>query len=102
MKLPVAIEHELFRGETEVRLHAQQGYNCEADFALRLATQLAIAAASPDGEDSAGRQKLQLMPPGDVAWRACEISRLMHQEFETRGWLVDMPLPRPPKAKSEL
>ena len=42
--------------------------------ATELVSHLAIVAAMPDGEDSAGRQQLRLMSPKEVARRAVDIA----------------------------
>jgi hypothetical protein len=46
-----------------------------------------------DGEDSAGRMKLRLMTPAEVAFRACDIADAAMSEMEARGWLLDLPEP---------
>ncbi len=99
---PVPIEHPGYRGETEVRLHSQFGMNMRADFVGQLLKHLALVTGEADGEDSAGRQKLRLMTPIEVAKRACDIADAAWQEFNDRGWLVEMPLPKLAKLKDEL
>jgi hypothetical protein len=91
-----------FRGGTEISICPTEVPEQEGDYALHLMTHLAIAAAIPDGEDTAGRQKLRLMTPQEVVDRACEISKLAFQQFQAREWTLKLPLPQPPKKKDEL
>lgn len=68
--------------------------NFTAKLAMQLAGNLSIILAAPDGEDSAGRQKLKLMEPQAVASHACAIAEEMTKLFDARGWFTECPLPR--------
>jgi len=48
--------------------------NWRMQVATELVRHLAIVAAVPNGEDSAGRQKFRLMTPKEVARRAVDIA----------------------------
>jgi hypothetical protein len=67
------------------------------DYRATLATELlarwGCIAAMPDGEDSAGRQKLRLIPPQEVVKRACDIAGWAIDEMEFRGWYLEVPTP---------
>lgn len=52
-----------------------------------------MVAATEDGEDSAGRQKMRLQTPEELAVRACDAADAIFAEFERRGWLIDVPMP---------
>jgi hypothetical protein len=63
----------------------------QAMLAMQLMTNIAIALGVPNGEDSAGRARLALMPAADVARRACDIAAAAYDQFAARGWLVPIP-----------
>src|SRR6185437_6515407 len=90
-----------YDGSAQILLHASHSLARQADFAARLMEHLSIISAIPDGEDSAGRQKIALMPPNEVASRACNISAAAFAEFESRGWLVPAPDPIPLRSEEE-
>ena len=77
--------------KTEVSIYQTRYPTDVGGFALQLAAHFAIVAAQPDGEDSAGRAKMGLMHPGDVAQRACQVAEAMWAELNYRGWFIDLP-----------
>ena len=90
-------------GMTSPTLCATRGMYTVARLATDMAARFALVAALPDGEDSAGRQKLRMATPDELASRACGIAHSLWVEFENRGWLFDIPLPtpKPKKERSE-
>ena len=88
-------EFEMFKGNSynfdTVIFHARKRPNMRAEIAIRLVEHMAIVAAQEDGEDSAGRRALRLQSPDEVARRACEIANCLVNEFETRGWIDNVP-----------
>ena len=78
-------------GTPTMIVHHRQLPNQKAAFAMKLAEHLAIIACDNDGEDSAGRQKLRLLPPDEVAHRAVQIADSMWDQFATCGWIIDLP-----------
>lgn len=88
-----------FGGGTHLIIHEQKVLDSQARIAVDLVKHLAIATAMPDGEDSAGRQRLRLMDPELVASRACDIASLLWKEFTDRQWLVDSPEFKPRHAR---
>lgn len=44
-----------------------------------------------DGEDSAGRAKLRSATVKEVVDRATEAAATAFEEFERRGWIIDVP-----------
>jgi hypothetical protein len=70
-----------------------------AKVAIEMVEKWGPVAAVPDGEDSAGRQKLRMQTAAELAVRACETAAALWKEFEHRGWFFEMPLPIPRKEK---
>jgi len=66
-----------------------RGYvlSLRANLATEIVKQMAIVAGTPNGEDSAGRSKLDVMPSGIVAERAIQIADALVTDFERRGWI---------------
>lgn len=90
-----AIERKTYRGGTEIVVHRSHAPFPQAEMAIEFMSKLALVTACPDGEDAAGRQKLRLMTPEEVVGRACEMANLAWSQFETRGWLLPLPMPQP-------
>jgi hypothetical protein len=63
----------------------------EAEFAMGMIERMSLYCANPDGEDSAGRAKLRLMTPEEIANRACDIAAAAFAQFEKRDWLLQVP-----------
>ena len=99
---PHIVERETYCGATEVNTHASVALNLEADLAFHLMKQLSIIAAKEDGEDSAGRQRIRLLSPEEVAERSCAIAAAAVRKFEENGWMKEVPAPKPQKSKEEL
>jgi hypothetical protein len=62
-------------------------------FAMSIIEKHALVAAVPDGEDSAGRQRLAMPTPHEIVDRACDIADEAFKMFEARGWRQAMPNP---------
>lgn len=67
----------------------------EARFAAVLIERWGMVAAIEDGEDSAGRQKLRLALPQELAIRAVDTAVALTAELERREWIKVVP----PQAK---
>jgi len=80
-----------FVDKATLGLHSTEIPTMRAHFAMKLMEHLAISAAEADGEDTAGRQKLRLLTPVEVATRACNIAAAAYQQFEDRDWLLTAP-----------
>jgi hypothetical protein len=78
-------------GDNLLGLHSTEVPSSRAQFAMKLMDHLSIVLGDVDGEDSAGRQKIKVMAPRDVAARACAIADAAYEEFRTRGWLLTVP-----------
>lgn len=72
-------------------LHKRQILNTEADFAFHFIERWGMVGALPDGEDSAGRQKLRVATPEELVVRATEMAATLWAEFEKRGWIEEVP-----------
>jgi hypothetical protein len=77
-------------GRATLVVHERVHMEMQAKLAFELMGRLAIIAAQEDGEDSAGRQKLRLMTPTEVAARACDIAAAACNEFVERDWLSEV------------
>ena len=88
------IERPTFKGGTEVHVIRTQTVTQCAGFAITLLEKWGLVAALPDGEDSAGRQKLALHAPKELVERACQIAECAFAEFAKRDWLIDLPIPK--------
>ncbi len=87
-------ETEFYRtidGAIRVCVHHRIQATPEAAFAMQIMDRLALVAAHPDGEDSAGRQKLRLLTPEEAAERACKMAAIAFENFKALGWLVEVP-----------
>src|SRR5687767_8846104 len=95
------IVRETWKGGTDVAICRTEVPNEQGELARDLISRFAIIAATPDGEDSSGRQKLRLMTEEECVDRAVHIAALAWEEFRERGWIVDIPLPKPEEEKAE-
>lgn len=78
-------------GEPTVVIYETIAPNFKAKLALDLMTRFGLMTADGGGEDTAGRQKFNLLPPAVVVERACEMAEVAWAEFERRGWLLEIP-----------
>src|SRR4051794_1435412 len=76
--------------KVEILPYATEFPNPEAQFAMDM-MKFALCAALPDGEDSAGRQRLSDMPPAKIVERACDIAHFAFEKFRQRGWILNVP-----------
>lgn len=77
----------------EISIFHKKVPNARATLAIELLSRWGIISVIQDGEDSAGRQKVTIMPPIDVVDRACEIADLAISEMDKRGGFLDVPEP---------
>jgi len=59
----------------------------EAKLAASMVERWGMIAAIPDGEDSAGRAKLRLATPAELAARACDTAEMLMKRFHMNGWI---------------
>lgn len=48
-------------------------------------------AATPDGEDTAGRARLRKTTPEELVSEAVTTADLAVEEFRRRGWMIPLP-----------
>ena len=97
MKKPYLQEVRTYRGGTEIRICDAQRPDLVAQLAINIIDRWALVAAYPDGEDSAGRQKLRLPTPEELVSRATAIAVEAYAVFGRCGLLIDLPEPQIPK-----
>jgi len=78
-------------GDKQVSIFVTKMPDPIGQFAMAIIERFAIVAATPNGEDSAGRQALDLQPPVDLVKRAFDIAELAYEECNARGHLLDLP-----------
>jgi len=78
-------------GDERYVLHHLKQLDSRASLACQFAERWAMVAAMEDGEDSAGRQKVRRMTPGELADHACECVSALMEQFQVRGWLLEVP-----------
>lgn len=96
MKTEEVIVRKSYRGGTEVIVATTMNPNAIARLAASIAERFALVAAMPDGEDSAGRQKLRLPSAEECAARSCDLAESLWSEFVKRDWITSLPLPKEP------
>jgi hypothetical protein len=85
------IEKEADYGDKSYHAVPCVGLSEQAKMAFHLAEKLGMAAAKQDGEDSAGRQKLKLLTPEEVAERAISIVEHLWVAFQVKDWILPIP-----------
>ena len=78
----------------EVTFHKKTILDSKAEFATEMLIKWGMVTGVPDGEDSAGRAKLKVMPVDELVQRACETAEKAFTEFEKRGWILEVPTPQ--------
>lgn len=74
-------------------VHQTEIPNFEARLTASIVERWALVAAWPDGEDSAGRQRLRLPTPKELATRAADIAAETYAQLAERGWMEEIPGP---------
>jgi len=78
-------------GDERYVIHNTVQPDQRALLACQFAERWAVVAGLPDGEDSAGRQKLRAMTPGELAQHACDCVTALFMQFDDRKWLLHVP-----------
>ena len=63
----------------------------KARMAAALLEKWGMVACLPDGEDSAGRQKLRLMTPHELVERATDVAEIAFTAFNHFNWIEQVP-----------
>lgn len=78
-------------GGNSLLTHETEHLDQEARLAVEMAARWGMVAAIEDGEDSAGRQKLRLSTPEEIAERAFQVAHYMMAKARERGLIVIAP-----------
>lgn len=82
-----------FQGPPTWTIFRRETLSPEAEFAYRLVERWGMVAGYPDGEDSAGRQRIRNMTPAEMVDRATTTASLFWGEITRMGWVQDIPSP---------
>jgi len=74
-------------------VHRTKALSIAGDLAFRLVERYGLINAQEDGEDSAGRAKIKLMPVHDTIQRCFDLAEAFVLEADRRGHIIDVPLP---------
>jgi hypothetical protein len=74
-------------------IHFHETPNQEAKFAMELIARFGTIEGRPDGEDSAGRQKIRSAEAEEVVQRSFALAEAAFREMRRRGWAIQVPLP---------
>lgn len=77
--------------DRKVVMYRTEMPNYEAEYALQLLERWAIVAGKPDGEDSAGRQRLALPEISELVARAFDVSQEAFRVARERGLMLALP-----------
>ena len=83
----------------ETLIYKKNVLDTKAELALTMIEKWGMVQGYPDGEDSAGRAKIGLMPIDKLIERAFESAEAAFTEIEKRGWLMEVPPPELEKDK---
>lgn len=82
---------ESYDGSKEVEIYQDSILSDEARFASQLIERWGLVAAMPDGEDSAGRQKMRLPTPAELVFRAMTMAETFFIHAKERGHVITVP-----------
>ena len=80
-----------FMGKDTFELVDDEYLEMEAKLATLLIEKWGLVAAIPDGEDSAGRQKLKMQTPDELVQRAFAVASLAMKTARKRGLVYKCP-----------
>lgn len=85
---PRSFEHPL---EAQSLTHYKTQPDPRAEFAQRLIERWGLVVSEDGGEDSQGRAKMRRSTPEEIVKAACDTAEKAIDEFEKRGWIIDIP-----------
>jgi hypothetical protein len=104
MKPTAHIYNELKNYSDRVGVHDPLWLTAVGRMSVVFVEKWGMVAATPDGEDSAGRMKLRLLTPAELTQRAVETAELVYAEVQKRGHFIELPNPyvkkTPPNAST--
>ena len=77
--------------DKKILVHENERPEAEAQMAFAFIERWGLAMGAPDGEDSAGRQRLKLMPPEELVDRAFTIAHLAIDRARSTGLIHQGP-----------
>jgi hypothetical protein len=80
-------------GRFDERVEKKMLITGPAELAFEMLCRWGPVLATPDGEDSSGRQKGRVLDPKETVWKACEIARVAWHEFIANGWMLEIERP---------
>ena len=89
--LKVRVQGDGYGGEKKVGLYETHASDQVAQLASVFLEKWGLVAGIPDGEDSAGRQRLRLPTASEVVTRAYEIAEEHFRQAEARGHFIELP-----------
>jgi hypothetical protein len=95
------MEEEGFSGGMRIILYRTQVPNTAAELATHFIERWGMVAGQPDGEDSSGRSKIRLATPKEMVDRAMETAELLLDTIEKKGWVIEIPAPKPAEPRRE-
>src|SRR6478736_7497633 len=90
-ELNFSAANSLIDGKAGVTINRMWHPTTEGDMVMNLITRWGCIAGAPDGEDSAGRQRIRLQTAAELVQRATETVALACAEMERRGWMQRIP-----------
>lgn len=90
-KVELIFERPYSNNKATVVVHEQELPSNVARFAFSLIEKWGLVAGRPDGEDSAGRSRLGLMPANEIVTRAFDTAEIAWTEAQRRGWMLEVP-----------
>ena len=85
----MSLTEKVFLKYDETLLEAVNS-SVEANFAAMMIERWGMVAATPDGEDSAGRQRLRLPTPEELVERAFECARIYMRVARNEGHIREL------------
>jgi hypothetical protein len=94
-------------GDKGIVVNTKINLDNRARLAAAFSEKWAMVAVEPDGEDSAGRQKVRRLTPEELAKHACDTVTALYSQFAQRKWTLHIPSyeditkPQTPESETE-
>lgn len=77
--------------DVKVMAHRTEAPTSEGELAMRLVERWGMIMATPDGEDSSGRQKIRAQTPDELVDRALAVSKTLFERMRSSGNVIAIP-----------
>jgi hypothetical protein len=84
-------QKEGYTGLIRAQVHSNLCHTIKSEMAYNLIKYWATVAATPDGEDSSGRQKLRLQTPEELVAKSFDVTEKFFAEATRRNWIHNFP-----------